>query len=246
MSKIDFDKFCWLALVAQIEKGQEKKIQVPPKKKRRKGITHFVAIRIEHRGLWNKIEDIQKRIREKFPSLAKACTAALALHVTLLPLNLSTNEEIEKAKKIFLQLRDKRHNLNRVGLLDAITLKIQGLNRFGRKVLFCDFHKDTKERLRFLVKEIGQVFYNNSLTGTSFQNVSNYNPHATVMKMSKVRKVVRTIDPDVFRCANETKIDVEYDAVSIDLLSINRRAGEYYPVLGKLMIEKRHSSSADK
>jgi hypothetical protein len=51
MSKIDFDKFCWLALVAQIEKEQEKerlveekKIEVPPKKKRRKGITHFVRL----------------------------------------------------------------------------------------------------------------------------------------------------------------------------------------------------------
>ena len=136
--------------------------------------------------------------------------------------------------------------MSRVGLLDAITLKIQGLNRFGRKVLFCDFHEDTKKRLRYLWKEIGQVFYNNSLTGSTFQNVSNYHAHATLMKMSKVpRKVkVRDIDPDVFRCAHETKIDVEHDAVSIDLLSINRRPGEYYPVLAELMLEKRRSSAS--
>ena len=98
--------------------------------------------------------------------------------------------------------------------------------------------------MRYLWKEIGQVFYNNALTGSTFQNVSNYHAHATLMKMSKVRKKKRDIDPDVFRCANETKIDAEHDAVSIDLLSINRRPGEYYPVLAELLLEKRRSSDS--
>ena len=200
----DGDKFSWLALISEIEKEQEKKKQ-PPRNGR---ITHFVAIRIENPTLRDSVEDIQNRIGKKFPSLIPASTAALALHVTLLPLNLITNEEVEKAKEVFLELGESSR------LLNPIALKIQGLNRFGSRVLFCDFDKDTKERLRFLAKHIGQTFYDNQLTES--KNVKNYNPHVTVMKMSKVRKKKRLIDREVFECAKKTEIGVVHDAVSID------------------------------
>jgi 2'-5' RNA ligase len=202
--------------------------------RRRKGISHFVAIRIEHLPLWNKIKNMQERIVKIFPSLQRASTAALALHVTLFPmLFLGTSEEIEKAKQLLLSLSEP----------DPLKLKIHGLNRFRSDVLFCDFDMETKDRLIFLTKRIGQVFFDNQLIDKSA--VENMNPHATIMKMSKVRKKKRKIDSEVFACAKETEdeINVEYDAISIDLCSVNRRSGTYYPVVGRLMFRKSSSCS---
>ena len=144
--------------------------------------------------------------------------------------SVSVQDFLEKAKKVFLELGESSR------LLNPIALKIQGLNRFGSRVLFCDFDKDTKERLRFLAKHIGQTFYDNQLTES--KNVKNYNPHVTVMKMSKVRKKKRLIDREVFECAKKTEIGVVHDAVSIDLVSVNRKAGMYYPILKKLEIHE--------
>ncbi|XP_059172466.1 uncharacterized protein LOC131953335 [Physella acuta] len=138
---------------------------------------YFFCVRVTNPAIHKSIQDALDWILDKDPQYTDFCYTKEMLHVTLCEVKLDTDEEIECARKVLLDLqKDLESNLPKEKLV------IKGMTTFFEKVLVAEVEYEQQFRvfadlLKSKLKDAGVKVIENH----------DFRPHLTVMKVSTMR-----------------------------------------------------------
>ncbi|XP_014167549.1 A-kinase anchoring protein 7 isoform X1 [Geospiza fortis] len=176
----------------EIEEGIERK----KKKNKQYQPNYFISLPITNPKITGSIQAVQDAIIQKDQRFSKAMVRSGSLHVTMLVMHLSTEEEISIAvgalsdSKVFVDdlLKGKRVNLS-----------FQGIDHFRNQVGFVNLaENDHTALLKEIAETMKKIFQEKGImTGEERA----FKPHLTFMKLSKsteLRKQVKKIDSSLY------------------------------------------------
>ncbi|KAL9862879.1 A-kinase anchoring protein 7 isoform 1-T1 [Geothlypis trichas] len=176
----------------EIEEGTERK----KKKNKQYQPNYFISLPITNPKITGSIQAVQDAIVQKDQRLSKAMVRSGSLHVTMLVMHLSSEEEISIAvgalsdSKVFVDdlLKGKR-----------VDLSFQGIDHFRNQVGFVNLaENDHTALLKEIAETMKKIFQEKGImTGEERA----FKPHLTFMKLSKsteLRKQVKKIDPSLY------------------------------------------------
>ncbi|XP_053829473.1 A-kinase anchoring protein 7 isoform X1 [Vidua macroura] len=176
----------------EIEEGIERK----NKKNKQYQPNYFISLPITNPKITGSIQAVQDAIIQKDQRLSKAMVRSGSLHVTMLVMHLSSEEEISIAvgaladSKVFVDdlLKGKR-----------VDLSFQGIDHFRNQVGFVNLAENYHT---ILLKEIAEtmkkIFQEKGIMAGEERG---FKPHLTFMKLSKsteLRKQVKKIDSSLY------------------------------------------------
>ncbi|XP_071292662.1 A-kinase anchoring protein 7 isoform X1 [Agelaius tricolor] len=175
-----------------IEEGTERK----KKKNKQYHPNYFISLPITNPKITGSIQAVQDAIVQKDQRLSKAMVRSGSLHVTMLVMHLSSEEEISIAvgalsdSKVFVDdlLKGKR-----------VDLSFQGIDHFRNQVGFANLaENDHTALLKEIAETMKKIFQEKGImTGEERA----FKPHLTFMKLSKsteLRKQVKKIDSSLY------------------------------------------------
>ncbi|XP_077031449.1 A-kinase anchoring protein 7 isoform X2 [Agelaius phoeniceus] len=175
-----------------IEEGTERK----KKKNKQYQPNYFISLPITNPKITGSIQAVQAAIVQKDQRLSKAMVRSGSLHVTMLVMHLSSEEEISIAvgalsdSKVFVDdlLKGKR-----------VDLSFQGIDHFRNQVGFANLaENDHTALLKEIAETMKKIFQEKGImTGEERA----FKPHLTFMKLSKsteLRKQVKKIDSSLY------------------------------------------------
>ncbi|XP_066403103.1 A-kinase anchoring protein 7 [Molothrus aeneus] len=175
-----------------IEEGTERK----KKKNKQYQPNYFISLPITNPKIIGSIQAVQDAIVQKDQRLSKAMVRSGSLHVTMLVMHLSSEEEISIAvgalsdSKVFVDdlLKGKR-----------VDLSFQGIDHFRNQVGFANLaENDHTALLKEIAETMKKIFQEKGImTGEERA----FKPHLTFMKLSKsteLRKQVKKIDSSLY------------------------------------------------
>ncbi|XP_054370352.1 A-kinase anchoring protein 7 isoform X1 [Molothrus ater] len=175
-----------------IEEGTERK----KKKNKQYQPNYFISLPITNPKITGSIQAVQDAIVQKDQRLSKAMVRSGSLHVTMLVMHLSSEEEISIAvgalsdSKVFVDdlLKGKR-----------VDLSFQGIDHFRNQVGFANLaENDHTALLKEIAETMKKIFQEKGImTGEERA----FKPHLTFMKLSKsteLRKQVKKIDSSLY------------------------------------------------
>jgi 2'-5' RNA ligase len=113
-----------------------------------------VSLRINNKEIQKHVSEIQTKLKEIFPGVAKYLLPVEQLHFTLARLALHTPEQIEAAKQILNTVVDDVYRNIYKGKPMSVTFK--GLSNYGDNVIFIEVEKGEN---RDLLTEFGSAVF---------------------------------------------------------------------------------------
>ena len=182
---------------------------------------YFLSLRISHHSEAVKaIELVQESVVKYNTTLKGALVDPISAHLTLLVMTLETEDEVQHAVNTLEAMK-------RLPVLQTkLSLTLKGLSSFRNQVLYLDVHADDhRQKVEHLATTCMQVFQSAGLVDEKSGNHSNFTPHVTVAKLSKLRqrkqKGARKIGPGAY----EDHIDIKVDGVEINEIQLCRMNG---------------------
>uniref|UniRef100_A0A8C3TRS3 A-kinase anchoring protein 7 n=1 Tax=Catharus ustulatus TaxID=91951 RepID=A0A8C3TRS3_CATUS len=176
----------------EIEEDMERK----KKKNKQYQPNYFISLPITNPKITGSIQAVQDAIIQKDQRLSKAMVRSGSLHVTMLVMHLSSEEEIRIAvgalsdSKIFVDdlLKGKR-----------VDLSFQGIDHFRNQVGFVNLaENDHTTLLKEIAETMTKIFQEKGIMAGEERS---FKPHLTFMKLSKsteLRKQVKKIDSSLY------------------------------------------------
>ncbi|XP_068866864.1 A-kinase anchoring protein 7 isoform X1 [Aphelocoma coerulescens] len=175
-----------------VEEGTERK----KKKNKQHQPNYFVSLPITNPKITGSIQAVQDAIIQKDQRLSKAMVRSGSLHVTMLVMHLSSEEEISIAvgalsdSKVFVDnlLKGKR-----------VDLSFQGIDHFRNQVGFVNLAENDHTTLLKEIAETMKMIFQEKGIMTGEERA--FKPHLTFMKLSKsteLRKQVKKIDSSLY------------------------------------------------
>ncbi|XP_066035269.1 A-kinase anchoring protein 7 isoform X2 [Chamaea fasciata] len=176
----------------EIEEGIERK----KKKNKQYQPNYFISLPITNPKITGSIQAVQDAIIQKDQRLSKAMVRSGSLHVTMLVMHLSSEEEISIAvgalsdSKVFIDdlLKGKR-----------VDLSFQGIDHFRNQVGFVNLaENDHTTLLKEIAETMRKIFEEKGIMAGEERT---FKPHLTFMKLSKsteLRKQVKKIDSSLY------------------------------------------------
>ncbi|RVE56121.1 hypothetical protein OJAV_G00232950 [Oryzias javanicus] len=174
------------------EDGDSKK-----KKRESKRPNYFLSIPITNTQITSAVAEVQERVLQQEPRLAKAMIPVPTLHITLLVTHLANQEQVDLAAAVLGQAGPAVAEL--LGGRDLV-LPFSGIRHFRKEVVFVGLadgeHRRTLERLAELLRSRFEEQNLLQRDGRDFE------PHLTIMKLSRASKLrsqgVKRVDPSVY------------------------------------------------
>ncbi|KAJ7396069.1 hypothetical protein BTVI_148827 [Pitangus sulphuratus] len=176
----------------EIEEGIERK----KKKNKQYQPNYFISLPITNPKITVSIQAVQDAIIQKDQRLSKAMVRSGSLHVTMLVMHLSNEEEISTAvdalsdSKVFVEdlLRGKR-----------VHLSFQGIDHFKNQVGFVKLAENTTILME-IAETMKKIFQEKGILAGEERA---FQPHLTFMKLSKSTELRKQLDiPDMFNTDN--------------------------------------------
>ncbi|XP_005518405.1 PREDICTED: A-kinase anchor protein 7 isoform gamma [Pseudopodoces humilis] len=178
--------------------GREIEEDLERKKKKNKQYqpNYFISLPITNPKITGSIQTVQDAIIQKDQRLSKAMVRSGSLHVTMLVMHLSSEEEISIAvgalsdSKVFVDnlLKGKR-----------VALSFQGIDHFRNQVGFVNLaENDHTTLLKEIAETMKKIFQEKGIMAGEERA---FKPHLTFMKLSKsteLRKEVKKIDSSLY------------------------------------------------
>ncbi|KAM9356076.1 uncharacterized protein KZ484_014079 isoform 23-T26 [Pholidichthys leucotaenia] len=169
------------------------------KKKKREGQrpNYFVSIPITNTQISTAVAEVQEAILQQEPRLIKAMIPVPTLHITLLVMHLSNQEQVDLAAAALAQTEPSLAEL--LGGRDLV-LPFSGINHFRKEVVFVSLaagpHRDTLDRLAELLRSRFEE------QGLLQGDCRGFEPHLTIMKLSRASKLrsqgIKRVDPALY------------------------------------------------
>ncbi|NXB22376.1 AKA7G protein, partial [Rhagologus leucostigma] len=171
-------------------------IERKKKKNKQHQPNYFVSLPITNPKITGSIQAVQDAIIQKDQRLSKAMVRSGSLHVTMLVMHLSSEEEISIAvgalsdSKVFVDdlLKGKR-----------VDLSFQGIDHFRNQVGFVNLAENDHTALLKEIAETMKMIFQEKGIMTGEERA--FKPHLTFMKLSKsteLRKQVKKIDSSLY------------------------------------------------
>uniref|UniRef100_A0A8C3R725 A-kinase anchoring protein 7 n=1 Tax=Cyanoderma ruficeps TaxID=181631 RepID=A0A8C3R725_9PASS len=176
----------------EIDEGMERK----KKKNKQYQPNYFISLPITNPKITGDIQAVQDAIIQKDQRLSKAMVRSGSLHVTMLVMHLSSEEEISIAvgalsdSKVFVDdlLKGKR-----------VDLSFQGIDHFRNQVGFVNLAENEHTTLlKEIAETMKKIFQEKGIMAGEERA---FKPHLTFMKLSKsteLRKEVKKIDSSLY------------------------------------------------
>ncbi|KAJ7363358.1 positive regulation of delayed rectifier potassium channel [Desmophyllum pertusum] len=147
---------------------------------------YFLAIRVSNPQIHSGIKIVQDSITTQNKKLQPAFIPLATLHVTLMVLHLEDAEQIQKAIEVLNQCKTR---LEPILNNSALTLTFSGLGHFGHQVLYVKLSgEEGMEVLQSVENTVREIFTDEGIPSTDSRE---FNPHLTVMKLSRNPKLRR-------------------------------------------------------
>uniref|UniRef100_A0A8C4UUP0 A-kinase anchoring protein 7 n=1 Tax=Falco tinnunculus TaxID=100819 RepID=A0A8C4UUP0_FALTI len=176
----------------EIGEGSERK----KKQKKQYQPNYFVSLPITNPEITGSIQTVQDAIIQKDQRLSKAMVHSGSLHVTMLVMHLSNEEEISIAVGALSDSKDFVADLLKGKTVD---LSFQGIDHFKNEVGFVKLaENDHTTLLTEIAESIKKIFQEKGILAGEGRT---FKPHLTFMKLSKstqLRKQVKKIDSSLY------------------------------------------------
>ncbi|XP_034621542.1 A-kinase anchoring protein 7 isoform X1 [Trachemys scripta elegans] len=211
------------------------------KKKKQYQPNYFISLPITNPEITRGIQAVQDIVVQKDHRLSQAMSRYGSLHVTLLVMHLSNEEEVGTAVGALLESKDAVEELLQGKHLD---LSFQGIDDFRNEVVFVKFaashHTAALTEISETMKKIFQE--KGILAGENRA----FKPHLTFMKLSKspeLRKQVKKIDPHLYENFKSHYFGDE-TLYRLDLCSMlkKKQPNGYYHCESSITVGKSHES----
>ncbi|XP_023369250.1 A-kinase anchoring protein 7 isoform X1 [Otolemur garnettii] len=247
---IDIKDDCEITEVSQIhlkrsEENEEIKSD-PIKKKRQKDYqpNYFLSIPITNKEITRGIKILQNAIIQQDRRLAKAMAGDGSFHITLLVMQLLSEDEINIGIDALLELKPF---IEEILQGKHLILPFQGIGTFGNQVGFVKLAEGDHINLLLEIAEIAKRTFQGKgiLAGES----RSFKPHLTFMKLSKApwlrRNGVKKIDPELYEKFVSHRFGEEV-LYRIDLCSMQKKkqSNGYYHCESSIVIGELESSSS--
>ncbi|XP_072711966.1 A-kinase anchoring protein 7 isoform X6 [Ciconia boyciana] len=191
-SEIDIKKKRKRTTGREIEEGSERK----KKKKKQYQPNYFISLPITNPEITGGIQAVQDAITQKDQRLSKAMVRSGSLHVTMLVMHLSNEEEIRIAVGALSDSKDFVEDLLKGKTVD---LSFQGIDHFKNEVGFVKLvENDHTTILTEIAETMKKIFQEKGILAGEERA---FKPHLTFMKLSKstqLRKQVKKIDSSLY------------------------------------------------
>ncbi|XP_023369261.1 A-kinase anchoring protein 7 isoform X4 [Otolemur garnettii] len=239
---IDIKDDCEITEVSQIhlkrsEENEEIKSD-PIKKKRQKDYqpNYFLSIPITNKEITRGIKILQNAIIQQDRRLAKAMAGDGSFHITLLVMQLLSEDEINIGIDALLELKPF---IEEILQGKHLILPFQGIGTFGNQVGFVKLAEGDHINLLLEIAEIAKRTFQGKgiLAGES----RSFKPHLTFMKLSKApwlrRNGVKKIDPELYEKFVSHRFGEEV-LYRIDLCSMQKKkqSNGYYHCESSIVI----------
>uniref|UniRef100_A0A7M4ECJ8 A-kinase anchoring protein 7 n=2 Tax=Crocodylus porosus TaxID=8502 RepID=A0A7M4ECJ8_CROPO len=158
---------------------------------------YFISLPITNPKIIGGIQALQDIIVQKDHRLSEAMARYSSLHITLLVMHLSSEEEVGLAVGAFLESKDSVEELLQGKQLD---LSFQGIGDFKNEVGFVKLAEgDCTAMLIEISETMKKIFQEKGILAGENRA---FKPHLTFMKLSKspdLRKQVKKIDPNLYK-----------------------------------------------
>ncbi|KAM6081910.1 A-kinase anchoring protein 7 isoform 2-T3 [Chlamydotis macqueenii] len=176
----------------EIEEGSE----IKKKKKKQYQPNYFISLPITNPEITGSIQAVQDAIIQKDQRLAKAMVRSGSLHVTMLVMHLSNEEEISIAVGA---LSDSKEFVEDLLKGKTVDLSFQGIDHFKNEVGFVKLiENDHTTILTEIAGTMKKIFKEKGILAGEERA---FKPHLTFMKLSKstqLRKQVKKIDSGLY------------------------------------------------
>ncbi|CAM4547103.1 A-kinase anchoring protein 7 isoform X1 [Caretta caretta] len=166
------------------------------KKKKQYQPNYFISLPITNPKITRGIQAVQDIVVQKDHRFSQAMVRYGSLHVTLLVMHLSSEEEVGIAVGALLESKDAVEELLQGKHLD---LSFQGIDHFRNEVVFVKFAvSDHTAMLTEVSETMKKIFQEKGILAGENRACK---PHLTFMKLSKspeLRKQVKKIDPNLY------------------------------------------------
>ncbi|XP_003781717.1 A-kinase anchoring protein 7 isoform X3 [Otolemur garnettii] len=248
---IDIKDDCEITEVSQIhlkrsEENEEIKSD-PIKKKRQKDYqpNYFLSIPITNKEITRGIKILQNAIIQQDRRLAKAMAGDGSFHITLLVMQLLSEDEINIGIDALLELKPF---IEEILQGKHLILPFQGIGTFGNQVGFVKLAEGDHINLLLEIAEIAKRTFQGKgiLAGES----RSFKPHLTFMKLSKApwlrRNGVKKIDPELYEKFVSHRFGEEV-LYRIDLCSMQKKkqSNGYYHCESSIVIGEKSGGEPD-
>ncbi|XP_029766906.1 A-kinase anchoring protein 7 isoform X3 [Terrapene carolina triunguis] len=166
------------------------------KKKKQDQPNYFISLPITNPKITRGVQAVQDIVVQKDHRLSQAMVRYGSLHVTLLVMHLSNEEEVGTAVGALLESKDAVEELLQGKHLD---LSFQGIDDFRNEVVFVKFAASHHTAMLTEISEtMKKIFQEKGILAGENRA---FKPHLTFMKLSKspeLRKQVKKIDPHLY------------------------------------------------
>ncbi|XP_042651919.1 A-kinase anchoring protein 7 isoform X3 [Tyto alba] len=224
----------------EIEEGSERK----KKKNKQYRPNYFISLPITNPEITGSIQAVQDAIIQKDQRLSKAMVRSGSLHITMLVMHLSSEEEISIAVGALSDSKDFVEDLLKGKIVD---LSFQGIDHFRNEVGFVKLaENDHTTILTKIAETMKKIFQEKGiLTGEERA----FKPHLTFMKLSKstqLRKQVKKIDSSLYE---DFKSHYFGDEIlrRLDLCSMlkKKQPSGYYYCESSIVFGEKHAAEPD-
>ncbi|XP_069643425.1 A-kinase anchoring protein 7 isoform X3 [Haliaeetus albicilla] len=221
----------------EIEEGSERK----KKKKKQYQPNYFISLPITNPEITGSIQAVQDAIIQKDQRLSKAMVHSGSLHVTMLVMHLSNEEEISVAVGALSDSKDFVEDRLKGKTVD---LSFQGIDHFKNEVGFVKLaENDHTTILAEIAETMKKIFQEKGIFAGEERA---FKPHLTFMKLSKstqLRKQVKKIDSSLYEDFKSHYFGVEI-LHRLDLCSMlkKKQPNGYYYCESSIVFGKSHEA----
>uniref|UniRef100_A0A8C3VQ60 A-kinase anchoring protein 7 n=1 Tax=Catagonus wagneri TaxID=51154 RepID=A0A8C3VQ60_9CETA len=230
------------------EKERNNKEQIKKKKKKKQKDyqpNYFLSIPITNKEIVKGIKILQNEIIQQDQQLAKAMSSDGSFHITLLVMQLLSEDEVSTGIDALLELKPF---IEEILQGKPLTLPFEGVDTFGNQVGFVKLAEgDHINPLLEIADTAKRTFQEKGvLTGES----KTFKPHLTFMKLSKApwlrKKGVKKIDPKVYEKFISHRFGEEV-VHCIDLCSMlkKKQSNGYYHCESSIVIGDKNGGEPD-
>ncbi|XP_052640322.1 A-kinase anchoring protein 7 isoform X7 [Harpia harpyja] len=224
----------------EIEEGDERK----KKKKKQYQPNYFISLPITNPEITGSIQAVQDAIIQKDQRLSKAMVQSGSLHVTMLVMHLSNEEEISIAVGALSDSKDFVEDRLKGKTVD---LSFQGIDHFKNEVGFVKLaENDHTTILAEIAETMKKIFQEKGIFAGEERA---FKPHLTFMKLSKstqLRKQVKKIDSSLYEDFKSHYFGVEI-LHRLDLCSMlkKKQPNGYYYCESSIVFGEKHAAEPD-
>ncbi|XP_023570047.1 A-kinase anchoring protein 7 isoform X2 [Octodon degus] len=250
---IDIEDVCEVTDVPQInskrreEKDSIKNKQVKKKKTKHKNYqpNYFLSIPITSKKITGGIKTLQSAIIQQDERLAKAMVGDGSFHLTLLVMQLLSEDEVNIGVDALSQLKPSVEDVLQGRRL---TLPFQGTDTFGNQVGFVKLADGDHIPPLLEIAEIAKRTFQEK--GVLAGETRSYKPHLTFMKLSKApwlrKHGVKKIDPKWYEKFSNHRFGEE-TLYRIDLCSMEKKkqSNGYYHCESSIVVGDKNGGEPD-